>query len=255
MAINIKQAPKECVEQLTGRLPHKVYDLPLERITASDALDGVRFSGWRFLQQDEHGKYYVVEVAVTPSHDCSLKSIESGEAVNAWAFLYDGVQESYLVQQYDYEIACLRIPACEVTAIWLRGDDHSHEIMIPLADVPALLEAGASYSAREFMHIVEYIARERIMQEDMHIAVDDLSIIEGIGSKITELLIQAGIYTFADLAQTDVSRLYQVLYEGGPRYNRADPATWPEQAALARDGNWVVLETLQDELKGGKRDK
>jgi hypothetical protein len=33
----------------------------------------------------------------------------------------------------------------------------------------------------------------------------------------------------------------------------ADPATWPEQAHLAAAGHWGALETLQNELKGGRR--
>jgi len=31
-----------------------------------------------------------------------------------------------------------------------------------------------------------------------------------------------------------------------------DPSTWAQQSALARDGKWDELQTLQDELDGGK---
>jgi hypothetical protein len=36
------------------------------------------------------------------------------------------------------------------------------------------------------------------------------------------------------------------------RYKSHDPATWPEQAKLAAEGNWEELKKRQDELKGGR---
>jgi predicted flap endonuclease-1-like 5' DNA nuclease len=81
--------------------------------------------------------------------------------------------------------------------------------------------------------------------------VDDLKRVEGIGPKMSSLLREAGITTFAQLAGTDVSELERIVSEAGLRF--ADPATWPEQAGLAAAGDWGALEALQDELKGGRR--
>lgn len=81
---------------------------------------------------------------------------------------------------------------------------------------------------------------------------DDLTRIEGIGPKISSLLQGAGITTFVQLAATDMSRLKQILTEAD-LIALADPTTWPEQARLAAAGDWDALETLQDELKGGRR--
>ncbi len=82
---------------------------------------------------------------------------------------------------------------------------------------------------------------------------DDLKRIEGIGPKIAELLNAAGITTFAQLAQTDVETLRQILVKAGRRFALASPETWPEQAALAAKGDWDALKRLQDSLKGGRR--
>ncbi len=82
---------------------------------------------------------------------------------------------------------------------------------------------------------------------------DDLKKIEGIGPKISELLNTNGIVSFEDLAGADVDKLKEYLAEAGSRYSMHDPSTWPEQARLAADGKWDELETLQDELKGGKK--
>jgi predicted flap endonuclease-1-like 5' DNA nuclease len=80
---------------------------------------------------------------------------------------------------------------------------------------------------------------------------DDLKRIEGIGPKISALLQEAGITTFAQLAVAEVSRLQQIVRDA--HLEMIDPGTWPEQARLAADGRWDALQVLQDELKGGRR--
>ncbi len=80
---------------------------------------------------------------------------------------------------------------------------------------------------------------------------DDLVIIEGIGPKINELLLKAGIDTFAKLAATSEATLQQILTAAGTRFAMANPASWPQQAALAAKGDWAALRTLMDELVGG----
>ena len=81
---------------------------------------------------------------------------------------------------------------------------------------------------------------------------DDLKRIEGIGPKVSSVLIAGGIRTFAQLASASVEQIRQILTDGGmSRIN--DPGTWPEQAALAVAGDWDALEKLQDELVGGRR--
>ena len=81
---------------------------------------------------------------------------------------------------------------------------------------------------------------------------DDLKKIEGIGPKIAELLNNAGIFTFTQLAGTDASKVKEILAEAGNRYKSHDPTTWPDQAKLAADGEWAKLKMWQDELDGGK---
>jgi predicted flap endonuclease-1-like 5' DNA nuclease len=83
---------------------------------------------------------------------------------------------------------------------------------------------------------------------------DDLKRIEGIGPKIAAVLDAAGVRTFAQLADTDADRLREILGEQDPNLLRlADPTTWPEQAALAKEGEWEALAELQESLKGGRR--
>jgi predicted flap endonuclease-1-like 5' DNA nuclease len=96
-------------------------------------------------------------------------------------------------------------------------------------------------------------AMTMVDEEPAPVVSDDLKIVEGIGPKIEGILHEAGIKTFAQLAAASVSQLEQIVREdAGIRI--AFPDTWPEQARLAAAGDWDALETLQEELKGGRRE-
>lgn len=81
---------------------------------------------------------------------------------------------------------------------------------------------------------------------------DDLKAVEGIGPKIEELLHNAGIKTWQQLSECSVERIQEILTAAGPRYQLADPGTWPQQARLAAEGKWDELQALQDSLTGGR---
>jgi large subunit ribosomal protein L21 len=78
---------------------------------------------------------------------------------------------------------------------------------------------------------------------------DDLKKVEGIGPKIAETLVAAGISTFAELAKTDAAKIAEIISD--VRGNHVTD-TWPAQAKLAAEGKWDELKKWQDELDGGK---
>jgi len=78
---------------------------------------------------------------------------------------------------------------------------------------------------------------------------DDLKKIEGIGPKIAETLVAAGIASYADLAKADSAKISEIIAD--VRGNHVTE-TWPAQAQLAADGKWDELKKWQDELDGGK---
>ncbi|MBK8491165.1 MAG: 50S ribosomal protein L27 [Saprospirales bacterium] len=84
------------------------------------------------------------------------------------------------------------------------------------------------------------------------VTVDDLKLVEGVGPKIEGLLNEAGISTWSELANADLSKLQAILDEAGSRYKMHDPATWAKQASLAAEGKWDELEAYQAHLHGGK---
>lgn len=94
-----------------------------------------------------------------------------------------------------------------------------------------------------------------VVQQDMPAAQaktpDDLTVIEGIGSKVASVLNDSGIMSFADLAAADAARVQQALDAAG--LQMMEPEGWIEQAKLAARGDMEALAKLQDELKGGRK--
>ena len=83
---------------------------------------------------------------------------------------------------------------------------------------------------------------------------DDLTRIEGIGPKLSSVLQEAGILTYAQLAEASPDALKDILEAADPRLLRlAHPASWPEQAALAATGEWEALDALKGTLKRGRK--
>lgn len=78
---------------------------------------------------------------------------------------------------------------------------------------------------------------------------DDLKKVEGIGPKIAETLVNAGISTFAELAKSTPEKIAEIISD--VRGNHVTD-TWPAQAKLAAEGKWDELKKWQDELDGGK---
>ena len=81
---------------------------------------------------------------------------------------------------------------------------------------------------------------------------DDLKNVEGIGTRIEELLNGAGITTFRELAVANTLDLRNILEQAGARFKMHNPESWAVQAGLARDGKWAELKELQDRLVLGK---
>jgi predicted flap endonuclease-1-like 5' DNA nuclease len=82
---------------------------------------------------------------------------------------------------------------------------------------------------------------------------DDFTHLAGIGKKISTTLNNAGIKTFSKLADTDVNHIREVLEKENPALLKlSNPATWPEQARIAAEGDWEALSNLQKSIKATK---
>jgi len=82
-------------------------------------------------------------------------------------------------------------------------------------------------------------------------APEDLTLIEGIGTKVAAVLNASGIRRYQELANTSPAEIKALLAAAGNRIS--NPSTWPEQARLAAAGKWDELTALQSTLVGGRR--
>jgi large subunit ribosomal protein L17 len=90
---------------------------------------------------------------------------------------------------------------------------------------------------------------EVIEETVTEVAADDLTKIEGIGPKIAETLVAAGVATYADLAAKTAEEISEIIKDVKGSHT---PDTWPKQAEMAAAGQWDELKAWQDELDGGK---
>ncbi len=80
----------------------------------------------------------------------------------------------------------------------------------------------------------------------------DFTYIEGIGPKISTLLLDAGIESYHHLASTSGADLREILDGAGPRYRLADPTSWPQQAAMIAGSRWQALNDWKQKQRQGK---
>ena len=105
-----------------------------------------------------------------------------------------------------------------------------------------ILELETQYTEKE-QEITTLETRIQSMQ-------DNLTIISGIGPKVSFILRRARITTFTKLAALNAKKINKTLEAENPQLLQlVDPTTWPEQAGLASTGEWENLKSLQNRLK------
>ena len=92
-----------------------------------------------------------------------------------------------------------------------------------------------------------------VVDAPVSIEADDLTLIEGIGPKIAKVLGEAGILTFAQLAESNADDIQKILNEASLKM--MDATSWPAQAKLAADDDMDGLKKMQDKLSGGRKVK
>lgn len=75
---------------------------------------------------------------------------------------------------------------------------------------------------------------------------DDLTRIEGVDEQIADLLREAGVRYFSQLANSSLDELLDVLESGG--LLTMDPSSWSDQAMMAANGDWDALAAFQERL-------
>lgn len=149
-------------------------------------------------------------------------------------------------------------------AMWLlprfaRAGSRAVPVADPIDETTAPLTAIAATPEHGETEESETIASSRVI--DVRAArlagfnlkhADDLTVIEGIGPKIEDLLRAHGIDSLLKVACLGVDDLREILDRGGASFRFADPASWPQQATLASQNRWIDLKRLHNaRIDGG----
>lgn len=112
--------------------------------------------------------------------------------------------------------------------------------------------AGRTKKATEPKEENAEVAEKPVAKAPKSKGTDDLTIIEGIGPKVSEVLHAAGITSFAKLAASKAEDIKEMLEKSEGNFNAQDPTSWPEQAQLAADGKMDELNELKEKLNAGR---
>jgi len=192
----------------------------------------------------------------------SMRVSTAGDGIPWWVWPVLLLMLGFLVWWW------LRKPAEEVSASTLSGRQEK-----PLTSVSPVIAESPSVSSgpKTLNHKVSReptpkpITAESPVPSDLEedrdqklpvvppidVKPDDLSIVEGIGPRINQVLHAAGIQSLSQLSDSEISYLKEILISAGVRL--ADPTTWPEQARLAAVGDLETLKALQASLRGGRK--
>ncbi len=94
-------------------------------------------------------------------------------------------------------------------------------------------------------------APEPVAEETDSDQPDDLTLLEGIGPKMSQALIAQGYTSFSKLADASLDEIREALEAEGQRFAPSSES-WAEQASYAAKGDMEGLEALQGRLIGGR---
>ena len=113
-----------------------------------------------------------------------------------------------------------------------KRKNRSYVSVDPIVDVDV---AVAEAPVKKAPVVEKPVAEEKIEvkaapKKTVEAKSDDLKKLDGVGPKLAEILNEAGITTYADLAGTSVEKMKEILEDAGSRYASKDPAPWIKQA-------------------------
>jgi predicted flap endonuclease-1-like 5' DNA nuclease len=193
------------------------------------------FNGWSWdkgLPMSSGKKAYKADINLAPGEYQFRYLVDNQEWKNDWdapGYTASGYASDNCVLTLEKVAAAKKAPAKKAAA-----------------KKPAAKKAAAKPAAKKAAPAKKAAAKKPAAKK-----ADDLKRIEGIGPKISGLLNDAGISTFAQLGKATPKKLADVLTAAGARFRLANPGSWQQQAKLAAAGKLEELKKLQDELKGG----
>lgn len=145
-------------EDLTVTEPHQVFFIGLQDIADGKLLSSAVQTSWRYLLIDDQTAIGAVELGyIEGSNELQLLQINNGPFVKATIAGLNFAETLIEVQENDYEMRLLEIPALYVIALWLHGEK---DIIIPLSDDNYELKSNTAYSEYEIIAALKKPAKD-----------------------------------------------------------------------------------------------
>lgn len=151
----LNKMPQEDLENTHVTLPHNVYDLRLDALIGGEATMPTEPVSMHMLVG--HGDTVTSALQLDPKEHRVVGYQYSAEAVTATHRAIAAAEALPEAQHGDYELRMLRIPALNVSAVWLKDQEGGEDRLVPVEPTDPGFVAHRAYTVDEFLHI----ARQR----------------------------------------------------------------------------------------------
>ena len=149
-------------------MPHRVYVLGLPDVIAGRIPDDIQPVGWRYILEWGGDAVATAETRIASDDLPAFSGFNSGPYVASTVRALDRAANLSLARGRALTVRVLRIPALNLVALWLHGDDV--DLFTPLEPAPPGVEPGKQYQASELFAALRSEAEKRI-----HIGPSDLT--------------------------------------------------------------------------------
>jgi hypothetical protein len=144
----------------------QIFILGLRDIAGGAGMQAATPAGWRFLAGNPSGDLASADVVEPPDGSPQVMTSLSHDPLIAGAIraLHE-VETLPEVQNNDYALVVLRIPALLIEAFWLRSGQSDGDLIIPVLKRARELQVMKAYPAAEFLNIVRPITAKFLKLE------------------------------------------------------------------------------------------
>lgn len=145
-----------------GNYPQQIYTLGIDDIVVRKNLRDASPVAWEFLM----GKASGPAIAVCVGHPRrgqppKMTSLRIGREIAKAIQATHMVEKLPQVQDRDYELRRLRIPALSIGAFWLKSLDDGDDLAVPYHAIVNEFERTRAYPMEEYMTIVRELAKKQ----------------------------------------------------------------------------------------------
>ena len=142
---------------LESAAPHPVFVVGLHTVAQGRLLTGARQLGWRYLLlQGENAVATITLQRDAETEEFVFSHLTRGPYVAATVEGIDVAEHRPEIEEDDFELRLLDVPAVSLRTIWLHGE--TADLLIPLAPAPAPIEAHRVYREEELLDSLRRLA-------------------------------------------------------------------------------------------------